>query len=229
MCVCTLRHSSTPTTRTCAGSTPAKYFLNFSQLSSPWFSSLSNMSPRTVGLPHMTGSASSVLRLSLAVILIVIWGHMARWTDQIEKKRELSHRCRELVTEHSSLRDTRPVAQSKLRKWLSECELFEDFRKHELATVPPGCLQGGHQHVGNTHVKDGVQCKKCNRSKWTQEMNRITWSKRLFSQKCDACRCLMIRRTVDLAEQLLRQVPQDEMGDLIRLLLVLQLELQRCR
>jgi hypothetical protein len=124
--------------------------------------------------------------LSLAVIVVVVWGHMARWTDQIEKKRELSRRCRELITEHSSYRETRPVAQSKLRKWLSECEKFEDSRKHELATVPPGCLQGGHQHVGNTHVRDGVQCKKCNRQ-WTQEMNRITWSERLFSQKCDAC------------------------------------------
>jgi mobilome CxxCx(11)CxxC protein len=124
--------------------------------------------------------------LSLAVILIVIWGHMDRWTDQIEKKRELSRRCRELIGQHSNLSEVRPVVQDKLRKWVRVCEDFEDERKHELATVPAGCLQAGHQHVGNTHVKDGVLCLKCNRQ-WTQEMNRITWMERLFSAKCDAC------------------------------------------
>src|SRR4051812_13843313 len=35
--------------------------------------------------------------MSGAIILMGIWGYMARWTDQIEKKRELARQYRDLM------------------------------------------------------------------------------------------------------------------------------------
>jgi hypothetical protein len=112
--------------------------------------------------------------LSIAIIVIVVWGHMARWVDQIEKKRELSHRCHELIGVHSALSDERPVATSKLKKWLKDCDDLEVERKHESATLPRRYLRDGHQHVGNTHVQEGVLSLMCSR-RWTPEMNRISF------------------------------------------------------
>jgi mobilome CxxCx(11)CxxC protein len=124
--------------------------------------------------------------LSLAIILMGIWGYMNRWPDQIEKKRDLSREIRDMLGHHKRLSEARPLDEAKLRKWLEICLAFEEQRKHELAVVPLACLQAGYQHVANMYPDCGVKCKKCQRE-WKPEMNQHLRSWRLWRQKCDAC------------------------------------------
>ena len=124
--------------------------------------------------------------LSLAVILMVIWGHMDGWPRQIEKKRELSALIREMLVQHGKIADSRPIDEAKIRKWLVACEGFEEKRKHEMATVPALNLKRGFQHVGNTHPTAGLKCTKCDKV-WTPESNaRARWSWVPFFG-CDSC------------------------------------------
>jgi mobilome CxxCx(11)CxxC protein len=109
--------------------------------------------------------------LSLAVILMVIWGLISRWTDQIEKKRDLSRAIRGLIQEHERVRTIRPVDERKIRKWLQDCVAFHESRKHVLAELPAYCMKLGFQHVGNSYPNDKVTCAVCGKI-WTTNSNR---------------------------------------------------------
>jgi hypothetical protein len=124
--------------------------------------------------------------LSLAVILIVVWGYIARWPDQIEKKRELSAKIRGMLGEHKKLTEVRPLAEAKIRRWLAECLEFEGERKHELATVPRYYLKRAHQHIGNTYPGCGFKCTMCGRE-WVPEMNKRAFWTWLPFFGCNSC------------------------------------------
>ncbi len=115
--------------------------------------------------------------LSIAVILLAIWGAFARWTDQIEKKQELSREARSLIIQQAKLIEVRPIDEKKLRAWLRECAVYEEERKHILAAVPRIFLKRGFQHLGNTYSSSGVVCSMCGKQ-WNSESNkraRWTW------------------------------------------------------
>jgi mobilome CxxCx(11)CxxC protein len=123
---------------------------------------------------------------SLLVILFVVWGYIARWPDQIEKKRELSSTLRDMIGKHRKLSEARPVDREKTQKWIDSCLAFEEQRKHELATVPVYYLKRGFQHVGNAYPGRGVNCTKCGKD-WVPGSNkraRYTWVP-FFG--CDGC------------------------------------------
>jgi mobilome CxxCx(11)CxxC protein len=114
--------------------------------------------------------------LSLVVILMVIWGHMSRWTDQIEKKRDLSRGLREMIQVHERVTTARPVDEKKIRKWLHDCLAAEEARKHDLAMLPEYYMKCGFQHVGNLYPGRGVKCGMCGKE-WTPESNkRAKWT-----------------------------------------------------
>lgn len=123
---------------------------------------------------------------SLAVILMVIWGYMARWPDQIDKKRELSSGIHDMLGKHRALSEERPLDHAKLRKWIGGCEAFEEKRKHELATVSRYFLMRGFQHVGNKYPRSGVTCSLCGQA-WTTESNRKAWKAYLPFGRCRGC------------------------------------------
>ena len=117
---------------------------------------------------------------SLALILMVIWGHIARWQDQVEKKRDLSLVIHDLKQKYAAVTVIRPVDQDKIRKWTAASEAFHAERKHDLASLPRFYLKRGHQHVGNMHQADGVKCPVCGKV-WSPELNKRRWMSRSHS------------------------------------------------
>src|ERR1043166_2817026 len=96
------------------------------------------------------------------------------WTDQIEKKRELSRKIRCLLSEHHKTTNTRPLPEAKVQKWIADCYEFEQERKHDLADVPEYFLCLAHQHVGNLNPGLSVVCGVCKRE-WDPDMNQATF------------------------------------------------------
>lgn len=111
--------------------------------------------------------------LGILTVLVGVWGHLDKWDEQIDKKKELARRCREMVTEHYALTLTLPPDEAALRRWMITSQAFEGERQHVHGTVGEGFYKLAHRHVGNTYPDLGVKCKKCNRS-WSHEMNRNT-------------------------------------------------------
>lgn len=123
--------------------------------------------------------------LSLVVILMAVWGLMARWQNQIDAQQRLSRKARELILAH---RDAvaAPVLPERVRKWIATCEAFEEDRKDPDGAVPRYYLQRGFQHTGNSNPNCGLKCSMCGRE-WTPEMNRNSWHTWIPFFGCDNC------------------------------------------
>jgi hypothetical protein len=109
--------------------------------------------------------------LGIVTVLVGIWGHLDKWDEQIDKKKELATQCRVLATKHYALTLKLPPDESAVRRWMIECHAFEGERQHVHGSIGDRFYRLAHQHVGNTYPDEGVKCKKCNRI-WSHELNR---------------------------------------------------------
>lgn len=125
--------------------------------------------------------------LSLAVLLFTLWGHMAKWDGQLEKKHDLSRSARRLVTSYEKFIQERPIPIATIGQLAIQRADFDEARKHELATLPRWAMQQAHQHVAMKYPELKITCKVCNRA-WSPDLaRRRRWVKMVPYLSCESC------------------------------------------
>lgn len=125
--------------------------------------------------------------ISLAVLIITIWGHMAKWDGQLEKKHELSQKAQELAGLYDGLVIQRPVPIDSIRDLSVKRRNFDDLRKHDLAALPGWAMQQAHQHIAMRYLDQKIKCNTCGRQ-WVPEFAmRRRWIKYIPFKACESC------------------------------------------
>ena len=125
--------------------------------------------------------------LSLLVMVGSVWGLMAGWNGQLEKKHELSRTAQDLGTKLEKLMRQRPLPLDEINRISDQRAEFDTARKHEMASLPDWAMQKAHQHVAMKHSDLEIQCKVCGR-KWSPELaKRRRWVWLVPFSKCEAC------------------------------------------
>ena len=125
--------------------------------------------------------------ISLLVMIVTVWGLMANWNGQLEKKHELSRMAQNLVTSLEKLMRQRPLPSAEIQRISDQRVDFDTARKHEHAQLPEWAMQQAHQHVAMKYVDLQIQCKVCGR-KWSSELaKRRRWIKLVPFMACESC------------------------------------------
>jgi hypothetical protein len=125
--------------------------------------------------------------LSIGLVVRTIWGLMAKWDGQIEKKADLSRDARRLIGALKRQRDQRPLPIADIQTVLRGKEEFDAQTKHELATLPGWAMREGHQHVAMKYVDERLKCKMCGREWEPSFAQRRRWVRFVPFKGCQAC------------------------------------------
>jgi hypothetical protein len=125
--------------------------------------------------------------ISLFVIILIIWRHVAKWDEQAEKKSELSAYSHQLVNQYNRSLDLRPVSSTNFIECNAGFNDFESMKKHPLATLTRRHIKLGHQHVAMKYPDLEIKCDVCRRIWDPSFARRRKWTNAVPFVGCDGC------------------------------------------
>lgn len=129
----------------------------------------------------------SYLTTLLAGLLVVltIWGYIAKWDQQIETKVQLSHNIQKAILLVKNAERT--LQQDQIEDCISSYENIVSQRKYETNQVSSRAMQLAYQHIASKYIDLGLVCSKCDRI-WLSRysLQRAIWM-RIPGAVCPAC------------------------------------------
>ncbi len=125
--------------------------------------------------------------VSLIVIILVIWRHVAKWDEQAEKKSELSNYIHQVIDLYNTSLEVRPVSSANFVQCNEGFSQVESMKKDSLATLARRHIKLGHQHIAIKYPDLEIKCNVCGRVWSTELAKRRKWTNIIPFMGCDSC------------------------------------------
>lgn len=125
--------------------------------------------------------------VSLFIIILIIWRHVAKWDEQAEKKSDLSNYIHKIVDEYNKTLELKPISRDNFIQCDKGFSKVESMKKDSLATLARLHLKLGYQHIAMKYRDLGIECDVCDRAWSPTFAKRRRWTNIISFISCEGC------------------------------------------